>query len=58
MRERLARLKTPALFAVPTWEPIHAKNAGCAALAPGARTADLPPAVKDWHGVLAPFLAA
>jgi pimeloyl-ACP methyl ester carboxylesterase len=58
MRERLPKLKTPALFAVPTWEPIYAKSAECAALAPGARAADLPPAMKDWHGVLTPFLAA
>ncbi|MDX2142633.1 MAG: alpha/beta hydrolase [Rhodospirillaceae bacterium] len=55
MRERLARLNTPALFAVPTWEPIHAKSAECAALAPGARTADLAPAMKDWHATLTPF---
>jgi len=55
MRERLPRLTTPSLFAVPRWEPIYAKNAECAALAPGARTADLAPAMADWHAALTPF---
>ncbi|MBL8645082.1 MAG: alpha/beta hydrolase [Rhodospirillaceae bacterium] len=58
MRERLPRLKTPALFAVPPWEPIYAHNAACAALAPHARAADLPPAMPDWHKVLTPFFTA
>ncbi|MBL8628384.1 MAG: alpha/beta hydrolase [Rhodospirillaceae bacterium] len=58
MRERLPRLKAPALFAVPTWEAIYAKNADCAALAPHASVADLSPKMADWHNVLTPFFAA
>jgi pimeloyl-ACP methyl ester carboxylesterase len=56
MRARAAQIKAPALFAVPPWEPIYAKNGECAALAPGAQTADLPPAMKDWHTALGAFL--
>lgn len=56
MRERAPKLRVPTLFAEPTWEPIYAKNAECAALVLHSRTADLPPGMKDWHTVLTPFL--
>jgi pimeloyl-ACP methyl ester carboxylesterase len=57
MRARLALLKVPALFAVPTWEPIYDKNRECAELA-GANSVDLPPKMADWHQVLTPFLSS
>ncbi len=57
MRAKLPLVKVPALLAVPTWEPIYAKNAECAGLLPGAQMADLPPKMADWHNVLTPFLS-
>lgn len=58
MRERLPKLKAPALVCMPTWDPIYAKMAECKALAPQVTTADLPPGTTDWHRVLDPFFAA
>ncbi|MSO98704.1 MAG: alpha/beta hydrolase [Rhodospirillaceae bacterium] len=58
MRERLPKIKAPCLLAVPKWEPIYAKSAEAQKIAPQCKLADLPPAVKDWHTVIEPFLAA
>jgi pimeloyl-ACP methyl ester carboxylesterase len=58
MRERLPALKIPALMCMPTWDPIHAKMAEAAAIAPAMKTADLPPRMADWHTVIEPFFGA
>ncbi|MCB2106790.1 MAG: alpha/beta fold hydrolase [Rhodobacteraceae bacterium] len=58
MRDRLPRLKVPALICAPAWEPIYAKMAECHDAAPHTTTAELPPGMADWPLVLDGFWAS
>ncbi|MEQ8508145.1 MAG: alpha/beta hydrolase [Rhodospirillaceae bacterium] len=58
MREKLPKLQVPCLLCHPSWEPMGYTTALAQAIDPRCLSAELPPAMADWHASLDAFFDA
>jgi hypothetical protein len=58
MREKLPKLSIPCLLCHPSWEPVGYTTALAQAIHPKSQSAELPPAMSDWHKQLDIFFSA